>query len=179
MRSMNSSQSALVVLVPEAEALIGPFRAAHECPAGADVPAHITLLYPFKPPYEIDAGVVATLERCFARFTPVDFNLAIARRFPGLLYLVPDPDDAFRRMTLAIWERFADTPPYGGRYAEIVPHLSVAQIADEAQLDRVHRDFAAYARERLPIRARAAAATLMIIEDGRWRLGRGFGLDGA
>lgn len=40
-------ESALVVLVPEAEALVKSFRDRHDPSAAAGVPAHITLLYPF------------------------------------------------------------------------------------------------------------------------------------
>ena len=51
---MSSSESALVVLVPEAEAIAKPFRDQYDPSAAAGVPAHITLLYPFKAPDEID-----------------------------------------------------------------------------------------------------------------------------
>jgi hypothetical protein len=44
---MSSDESALVVLVPEAEAATKPFRDQYDPAAAAGVPAHITLLYPF------------------------------------------------------------------------------------------------------------------------------------
>jgi hypothetical protein len=44
---MSSDESALVVLVPEAEAATKPFRDQYDPAAAARVPAHITLLYPF------------------------------------------------------------------------------------------------------------------------------------
>ena len=47
---MSSSESALVVLVPEAEGVVKPFRDLHDPSAAAGMPAHITLLYPFKHP---------------------------------------------------------------------------------------------------------------------------------
>ena len=43
-------ESALVVVVPEAEQLVGPFREKYDPSAAAGMPPHITLLYPFKPP---------------------------------------------------------------------------------------------------------------------------------
>ena len=49
-------ESALVVLVPEAESLVKPFRDRYDPAAAAGVPAHITLLYPFKHPDEVDQG---------------------------------------------------------------------------------------------------------------------------
>jgi 2'-5' RNA ligase superfamily len=72
---MSSGESALVVLVPEAEALARPFRDKYEPSAAAGVPAHITLLYPFKAPDEIDDIIVGKLRDCFARFQPIQFAL--------------------------------------------------------------------------------------------------------
>src|ERR1051325_8060387 len=51
---MSSSESALVVLVPEAEVFAKPFRDQYDPSAAAGMPAHITLLYPFKAPDEVD-----------------------------------------------------------------------------------------------------------------------------
>ena len=65
---MSSGESALVVLIPEAEALAGPFRDKYEPSAAAGVPAHITLLYPFKAPDDID-DLVAQLNDPGFEFT--------------------------------------------------------------------------------------------------------------
>ncbi|NIQ97618.1 MAG: 2'-5' RNA ligase family protein, partial [Desulfuromonadales bacterium] len=58
-----------------------------------------------------------------------------------VLYLGPEPDWPFRDLTVAIWKRFPDHPPYGGRHRDIVPHLSVATLADERELAAVAQDF--------------------------------------
>jgi 2'-5' RNA ligase len=101
---MPSMESALLVLVPEAEALVKSFRDRYDPSAAAGMPAHITLLYPFKLPSELDDEVLADLRRCFARFAPIRYALASIRRFPvEVLYLAPEPDEPFRRLTLAIW----------------------------------------------------------------------------
>ena len=67
---MSSDESALVVLVPEAEAVARPFRDRYDASAAAGVPAHITLLYPFKAPDEIDDIALVKLRDCFARYEP-------------------------------------------------------------------------------------------------------------
>jgi hypothetical protein len=72
-------ESALVFLVPEAEALVGRFRDRHDPAAAAGMPAHITLLYPFKSPDAIDAAVERALRQCFAPFAPFPSSL----RRPG------------------------------------------------------------------------------------------------
>jgi hypothetical protein len=49
-----AQESALVVLVPAAEALVGVFRALYDPAVRVGVPAHITVLYPFVPTDKID-----------------------------------------------------------------------------------------------------------------------------
>jgi len=63
------------------------------------------------------------------------FEVVFARldRFPGALWLAPEPAQPFARMIEALMGRFPDYPPYGGAFNEIVPHLTVAQSGfDEA-----------------------------------------------
>ena len=68
---MSPIESALMVLVPEAESLVKPFRDRYDPSAAAGVPAHITLLYPFKHPDEIDQTVIDDLNQCFHRCPPL------------------------------------------------------------------------------------------------------------
>jgi 2'-5' RNA ligase len=172
----SSTESALVVLVPEAEALVKPFRDRHDPSAAVGVPAHITLLYPFKPPDEIGAAVLDDLRGGFARLAPFRFSLASIRRFPAVLYLAPEPDEPFRRLTSAIRDWYPETPPYGGRWPEIVPHLTVANLADEHRLEGIAGELAQASRCILPIDATAAEIALMDNRSGRWQIRARFGL---
>jgi 2'-5' RNA ligase len=168
---MPLAETALVVLVPEAEALVQPFRNRYDPSAAAGMPAHITLLYPFKPPDLIDETVLDELRRCFTDFAPIQFRLGPIRRFPTeVLYLAPEPDAPFRALTLAIWERYPEAPPYGGKWPDIVPHLSVASLPDEQQLDCVTKDLVEASRAALPIRATASEIALMDNRSGRWQV---------
>jgi 2'-5' RNA ligase len=162
-------ESALVVLVPEAEELVKTFRDRYDPSASAGVPAHITLLYPFKRPGETDQTVLDDLSQCFHRCAPFRFSLPPIRRFPdAVLYLAPEPDEPFRQLTLAIWDRYPETPPYGGKWSDIVPHLSVACVKDEQLLDQIADDFAQASHGRLPIRATATEVALMEKRSGHW-----------
>ena len=163
-------ESALVVMVPEAEPLVRPFRERHDPSAADGVPAHITLLYPFLAPDAVDARVLEDLRACFSGFAPISFALASIRRFPDVLYLAPDPGEPFCQLTRAIWDRYPHTPPYGGKWPDIIPHLSVAQLADETQLERIAGDFALAAREALPIVATAGEITLIDNRLGHWQV---------
>jgi hypothetical protein len=173
----SAAKSALVILAPEAEPLVGSFREKYDPSAAAGMPAHITLFYPFLPPEEIAEPVIAILRRCFAGFAPYRYCLVSVRHYGrDSVYLAPDPAEPFRQITLAIWRDFPDRPPYGGKHTDIVAHLSVAQTAGKT----VHADlasrFESAARRNLPIAATAQQVALMDNVTGRWRVRRLFRL---
>jgi 2'-5' RNA ligase len=173
---MSTDESALVVLVPAAESLVRPFRDRYDPSAALGVPAHITLLYPFKPPEQIDGAVITRLHEGFARFAPIIFSLASISRFPDVIYLAPDPAEPFRELTRAIWSWFPETPPYGGKWPDIVPHLSIASIADEHELQRIAEELARASRDVLPISAAANEVTLLEQRGDRWNIRTAFRL---
>lgn len=124
------SKSALLVAVPEAEALVGSFQA------------------------------------CFAQ----------TRRFPDVLYLAPEPAAAFRQLTHRVAERFPETPPYGGRFAEVIPHLTIAHGSDPQHLDQITDAFEQAASDHLPISTQVSEVTLMENTGGYWRVRHHFRL---
>jgi len=135
------------------------------------VPAHVTLLYPFLPPTRIDSMDVDRLAGLFAAVPPQRFHLVAVRRFPGVVYLAPEPAQAIRELTVSIWALYPEVPPYGGTFSEIVPHLTVAQTDDQATLEEVESAVA----PGLPIAASAGEAWLMVEgTEGRWRVGHRF-----
>ena len=52
-------------------------------------------------------------------------------RWPNVVYLEPEPDEPFRRLTNALAAAFPDYPPYEGVHEEVVPHLTVAADAPD------------------------------------------------
>ena len=72
---------------------------------------------------------------------------------------------------MAIWACHPKTPPYEGRYSDVVPHLSIAdQCLDDQQLESIAVEFAQASRQELPIGARATEVTLMDTTSGRWEI---------
>jgi hypothetical protein len=167
--SVPASESALVVLAPEAEPLVKDYRDQHDPSAAVGVPAHLTVLYPFHPP-ALAPAVTARLAALFAEFAPFDYSLIELRRFPGVLYLAPEPAAPFRALTRRVNEFFPDFPPYGGKFADIIPHLTLAQLEDPDRLETVAAHFHAACGPRLPLRLRAEAVALMDNDQGDWRV---------
>jgi 2'-5' RNA ligase len=162
-------ESALAVLLPEAEALVGPFRSIYDPAARMGVPAHITVLYPFVPPAQIAPPIEKSLQTLFASLAAFDFALAEIREFPGVLYLAPTLDVYFRELTAAVYEQFPAYPPYAGAIADPIPHLTVGQTDDPLEFDRLRTTFARQAKDKLPIPARAAQVALLDNRLGKWR----------
>lgn len=121
--------TAVVVPVREADTIVRQrLLQVHPTllPRDHSLAARITLLAPFLPPDEVDAGVVAELARCFAAITPFEFRLGEVCEFPGgPTYLAPEPPAPFRRLTQQLHRIFPEFPPYGGAFDEVVPHLTV------------------------------------------------------
>ena len=161
-------EAALVVIVPEAEPLVGPFRAKYDPAAGWGVPAHITINHPFIPGVRPTADVLSRLSKRFAEMSPFSFTLNHIARFPKVIYLAPKPVAAFVRLIEQIVQEFPDSPPYGGRFDTITPHLTVAYSDDSGLLASVQRNFSDAASEHLPVNAFADRIWLMDDSAGRW-----------
>ncbi len=175
---MAKTESALVVLVPEADPLVGPFRDYFDPSASLGVPAHVTLLYPFVEPAKIDAKTIDTLGRCFGAFAPFDFALTEVRRLPPeTLYLAPEPATAFGDLTKAITLIFPDHPPYGGKWPKTVPHLTLGQFATEEELDVNAQMLTTEYAASLPLKAHARDVALLENTDGRWKTRQMFTLE--
>jgi hypothetical protein len=169
-------ESALAVLVPEADNLVEPFRLKYDPSAAAGIPAHITVLYPFKPPCELTHETIQTLQKLFSQISRLDVSFAEWRVLRRVLYLAPQPDEPFKQMTEAVWERFPETPPYDGQFADIIPHLTVAQDEVPERLHQIAHDFDLAAKGRLPIDATVKEIVLLDNQTGRWRVRHRFRL---
>jgi 2'-5' RNA ligase len=165
---MVSATTALVVLVPEAEALVKVYRDKYDPSAAEGMPAHITVLYPFKKLDHFGEDVVANLHRLFSQHPCFHFSLGEIHRFPTALYLAPRPETPFQLLTRAVAGQYPETPPYGGAFSAIVPHLTIAQATDAHRLDEIRDAFQRASGGKLPIQGYVERVWLMV-KDGRWR----------
>ncbi len=174
-----SFESALVVLVPEAERLVKRFRDRYDPSAVVGVPAHVTILYPFKPPDELTADVLATLQDLILSLPGFNVSFQEIQEFPDVLYLAPMPAGPFQHLTEIIVGAYPETPPYGGAFTEIIPHLTVAMAGDGQRLDEVAAEFRQVAGKELPIHARVDTVSLLENSNGYWKVRAQFplGLD--
>jgi 2'-5' RNA ligase len=160
------AETALICRVPEAERYIAHYRQRFDPSARRNVPAHVTILYPFMEPPLIDADVIAALRGIAGSVPCFNYRMATTRRFPVALYLEPDPDAPFRALTDGVFAAYPDFPPFAGKFDTVVPHVTVAH-GDEPLLCEIEVEL----RIALPAAGVMARCTeLVLIENttGRW-----------
>ncbi|MDJ1137113.1 2'-5' RNA ligase family protein [Streptomyces iconiensis] len=157
--------TALSVPVTEADALVSGWRARYDTAARHGGSAHLTVLFPFLDRHMVDATARTALTELFAAHPPFALELARCARFPGVLYLVPEPMAPLRALTRAVTDRWPEHPPYGGLFGDLDPHLTVANSGGEAVHTAIEKDLA----PRLPLTARVRTVDLVVHDGTRWR----------
>lgn len=162
------AESAVLVAVPAAEAAVAKHRKRFDQAAEWGVPAHVTVLYPFVTPAAIDDAVLAELARAIAAVPQFRAEWHATRWFgEDVLWLAPEPESSFRALTTAAWRAFPHYPPYGGRFDDVVPHLTVGHDAPLDQLRAAEEEI----MTRLPVAMHVRAVHVMCgtTSPGSWR----------
>ena len=149
--------SVIAVPVPELDAVVRARTERYDASFLSADPefshAHLTLLAPWlSEPTPDDVAAVAAI---VAAEPPFAFTLSTVRQFPdGVIYLVPEPDDTLRRLAASLAARFPQTPPYGGRFPDSVPHLTLDHATTGASVESLAEELT------LPVRATAERVDL-------------------
>jgi 2'-5' RNA ligase len=152
------TESAVLVLVPDAESVVASYRADLDPASGLGVPTHVTVLYPFVPPERVDETVISGLAGAVRSVSAFDVTFARVRWFErSVLWLSPEPPGPFLALTAAIQKAFPGHVPYGGAHADVVPHLTIGQDQPDCALASAARAI----ESSLPFTARASTAVLM------------------
>jgi hypothetical protein len=155
-------RTALIVLVPEADAAVADIRLRHDPSAACGVPVHVTVLFPFLDASETDSEALRELFSAHAAF---DFTLNRLERWDdGIVWLHPEPSQPFANLTAAVWRRWPECPPYAGTVDAVIPHLTISETAIEVEVE-------------LPIVSDASHVTLIEkAADGTWQTREAFPL---
>ncbi|MHA6759041.1 2'-5' RNA ligase family protein [Streptacidiphilus sp. PAMC 29251] len=167
-----AGETALIVKIPEAEPVVGYWRERFDASVGTGVPAHVSVLAPFLHQDRIDNQVLDVLGELFGSHRAFDLCFRGCSRFPGVLFLAPEPAGPLRALTEAVVDRWPEAPPYGGRFAEVVPHLTVAIAQQTDVLNTVEVALAS----QLPITAQVSSVQLLVFDGILWRKRADFAL---
>ena len=169
------AESALIIEVPAAEAVVGRHRSELDANAALGIPAHITVLAPFMPTSRLGAPECAQLKRLFAAVKAFDFRLDHTDWFGStVLWLGPQDPTPFRELTEVVFAAFPEFPPFENQFDEVVPHLTVGHESPIEAMRRAERDI----KSNLPVLGRAVAVTLMheVSPRGGWEASASFSL---
>lgn len=167
-----ATRSAVIVqlrLPPALERL----RVTHDPVAADGVPAHVTILFPFVPADELRPPIRDRLVQALSSVRPFEVRFPRTGRFPGSLWLAPEPAQPFHELIQCVAAAFPEHPPYEGLHDEVIPHLTLA-LGAEAELD--HLQDAADATGLIAGRAMPVRQVVVIAEgagrrwDARWRI---------
>jgi 2'-5' RNA ligase len=153
-----------VLPVPEADAVVGRWRERFEPSGACGMPAHITVLFPFLSFERVGSDELDALNRLFADADTVPVRFAGFGSFPQVLYLRPEPAGPLVELTSTVVGRWPEAPPYGGTFAEVVPHLTVAAGIDEAVAGNIRSEIG----RALPFDTVLREACLFAFGAGRW-----------
>ena len=155
--------SAVIVRVP-VPAPVERIRRRWDYAARLGVPSHVTVLFPFFGPDDLDRAVRRELAAIATRHRPFRVRFERVGRWPSVAFLAPEPSEPFARLTRDVVERFPEYPPYEGAHAEVVPHLTVAENPN-APLDEI----AGAVEAALPFEHLVTSLAVLIeTADGRW-----------
>jgi 2'-5' RNA ligase len=151
-------KSAIVIPFLEVDDVVDTWRRVLDPAQVRGIPAHVTLLFPFVHPTDLSTDVLNDLGAHFSKAS--SFNVAFdstAWFEDRVVYLEPKPEQQFRTMTKQLLRSFPSYLPYGGKFADLIPHLT---LGDGAPLESLLKAEAAV-RDRFPIETQAKEAWLM------------------
>jgi hypothetical protein len=156
--------TALVIQLPEAEALLDKAKRLRPDLVRPGLPAHVTVLYPFIPA----EGLTAELERSvteFARITPsARLNLIELTRAAGFLAAATPELQSIVDSAVVRWPQ---VNAYGGRFGvNPAAHLTIAMGASENEIDFLVAEI----EKELPLPAHARQLHLVELTVQGWRV---------
>ena len=162
-------ETGLIVEVPAVEPLVASWRSRYDPAASRGVPAHITALFPFVAPDDLDDPVVERVQTALRDVRPFAFELVAVDEFPDAVWLRPEPLDCFRALTHALWREFPEYPPYGGRFPDLQPHLTIAKVLTDDTRRDLRSDIESAFNGSLPLASRAEALSVFTSDEhGTW-----------
>lgn len=131
-------ENALLIVPPRmVQAFAYPLRECYDTASFERVPAHITLLYPFVSPDEIDEAIERLTPIC-AGFPQFELTLDRYGRFSDTLFLEPTNPEKILDLYKLLVAAFPDYPLYEGNHSrEFKPHVTLARFDDPAEGDAI------------------------------------------
>lgn len=138
-------ETTLLLAVPVADPLVARHRSHLDLAAQDGIPAHVTVIYPFKPLGELFAADHIVLEDLFLGHANSELTgTRTAWLGDAVMCVAVDDPEPVRRLIRSVVRSFPSLPPYAGsvRADEVIPHLTVGQDRSREELAAAERDVA-------------------------------------
>ncbi|MCK5054675.1 MAG: 2'-5' RNA ligase family protein [Anaerolineales bacterium] len=132
-------ETALLIVPPKPVQVFSfPIRERYDVESFKNnVPAHITLLYPFVPPEQVETAI-EDLNRLCAGIHPFEVTLDHYGTFDGAIFLEPSDVEPIAHLHHLLSKAFPKYPVYGGEHGtELHPHLTLARFDDPEGADDI------------------------------------------
>jgi 2'-5' RNA ligase len=131
-------ETALLIIPPaKVQTFAYPIRELHDAASFNQVPAHITLLYPFVPPDQVDEAIARLTPLC-ASFPPFEVVIDSYGRFNDTLFLEPSNPKMILELYKLLIKTFPEYPAYEGEHGpELRPHLTLARFEKPEEGDAI------------------------------------------
>ena len=162
-------ESAIVVELPELDAVLDEHRWALDPSRRWGMPAHLTVLYRFVHPANVDGDTLARVVEAATRVNSFEVEFGDFGWFADrVVWLAPSNPDPFKNLIRQVTNAFPECPPYGGEFDEVIPHVTIGE-GKAADLLRVAMDAI---RPSLPLKASVTSLSLMegSTAPGSWRV---------
>lgn len=173
------AEAALILLVPEADPLVDHYRSRFENAVDPEVPAHITINYPFWDGLDLDHEELVRLEKAIGAVPAFGFRLYEVARFAEVVFLTPEPSGPFRQLISLVAQAFPRSPPYDGEFDDIVPHVTIVQLPGNESLMEIETEVRENLASSGPILSHAERVWLMEKRSNGWVKTRSFRLGSA
>ena len=162
-------ESAIVVELPELDVVLDEHRLALDPSRRWGMHAHLTVLYPFVQPENLDDAILNSLVAAATSVSPFDARFDDFGWFGDqVVWLAPSNPEPFERLIRQVMDVFPDCPPYGGAFDAVVPHVTIGE-GDEVNRLRATMDAI---RPQLPLTSKVTSLSLMVgsTEPGSWNI---------
>jgi len=165
-------RTAIAIVLDAAAPALAAARAELDEEAAASVPLHVTLLYPFVDRDALGPELVRDLHDFFAARPPLAFALTRVEVFAGeVVYAAPEPAAPLIEVILELAACYPETPPYGGRVSDPVPHATLARLGGSRDDAATIAAVRARVEPLLPVACEVPEAHLLEeFQPDRWRM---------
>lgn len=131
------TETVLLLAVPAAEPVVGRHRRELDLSAADGIPAHLTVVYPFKPLGEISEADHECLAQIGREHDPFQVEGTRTAWFgEQVMFVEVNAPQKVHALIVDVASAFPEHPPYSGNIplAQIVPHLTVGAGAPVSAL---------------------------------------------